>query len=196
MMKRRIISIGIIFLVTACAPFSKSVMRQVDTSVTFSEILKSPESYQSRTIMVGGVIIETRNDKDGTSIKVLQTSLDMEKRPAHRDRSQGRFLIRYAGFLDPVIYAKGRDITVVGDIVGEEIHPLGDIQYGYPVIRVREIYLWKKREPYEHLPGPYLSPFWWDRYPYWWHGHPYYDRPVLRKKRSGTCTRSRHARSE
>jgi len=171
-MKSRVIIVGIIFLLAACAPFSENVMRQVDTTVQFDEIQKSPESYQSKTVMMGGVIIETHNEKDETTIKVVQTNLDMEKRPVNRDRSQGRFLIRYAGFLDPVIYEKGRDITVVGDVVGKETHPLGGIQYVYPVIKAQEIHLWKKREAYEDLPRPY--PFWWDRYPYWWHQPPYY----------------------
>lgn len=175
MMKRTSIIIGIVFLIAACAPFSKNVMRQVDPSVQFDEIQKSPESYQSKTVMIGGVIIETHNEKDETTIKVMQTNLDIEKRPVNRDLSQGRFLIRYAGFLDPVIYDKGREMTVVGDVVGKETHPLGDVQYVYPVIRAREIHLWKKRKTYEdQFRRPYPYPFWWDRYPYWWHRHPYY----------------------
>jgi outer membrane lipoprotein len=147
-------------------------MRQVDEIRPFSEIQKSPETYVKKTVLWGGVIIETTNKQNETLIKVLQTELDAEKRPENLDISSGRFLVHYPGFLDLVIYAKGREITVVGEIVGKEVFKVGEIQYIYPVVLSKEIHLWEKRSEYMYGYPPY-----WDYNPYWWYRHPYWRYP-------------------
>ncbi|MBN2516967.1 MAG: Slp family lipoprotein [Deltaproteobacteria bacterium] len=169
MKTKRVFIILTVFLFSACAPFSDGIMQQVDTTAPFAEVQKSPEQYMSRTVLWGGVIIETNNRKGETNIKVMQTSLDMEKRPVNLDKSEGRFIIRYTGFLDPVIYEKGREITVAGDIVGKEMHPLGDITYEYPVVGAKAIRLWEKRTEYRDVYDPFRHhyPLWWYRSPYW-----------------------------
>jgi outer membrane lipoprotein len=176
MKTKRVFIVLTVFLFSACAPFSDGIMQQVDTTMPFAEVRKSPEHYVSRTVLWGGVIIETNNRKDETDIKVMQTALDMEKRPVNHDKSEGRFIIRYTGFLDPVIYEKGREITVAGDIVGEKRYPLGDIEYGYPVVRAKAIRLWKKRTDHRDVYDPFWHhyPLWWHRHPYWWHRPPYW----------------------
>ena len=149
--------VSIIILTISCSPFSKEVMRQVDEIKPFREIKKAPELYLNKTVLWGGVIIETMSKKDEALIKVIQTELDMGKRPHDLDISGGRFLVRYPGFLDPAIYEKGREITVVGKIVGKELIPLGEVQYTYPVILSKEIYLWSKPSPFI----PIFPPSWY-----------------------------------
>ena len=126
------------------------------------------------TVLWGGVIAETTNKKNETIISITQTALDVEKRPVDLDSSKGRFLIYYPGFLDPIIYAKGREITVAGTIKGRDKLPLGDTMYEYPVVNARALHLWKKRPLYRHYNYPYWEPYpvWWDRLPYWRHRHP------------------------
>jgi outer membrane lipoprotein len=173
---KHIFVIIITALVCACAPFSKEVMQKVDTTAAFGDIQKAPEKFVPGIVLWGGVIVETSNRAGETVIKVMQTELDFEKRPKDLDKSQGRFLVRYPGFLDPLIYEKNREITVTGQIAGKEVLPLGDSQYVYPVIKAHEIRLWKQREIYRDLYDPYWRhhPYWWDRYPYWGHRHPYW----------------------
>jgi outer membrane lipoprotein len=169
MKTKRVFIVLTVFLFSACAPFSDRIMRQVDTTAPFAEVQKSPEHYMTRTVLWGGVIIETNNRKDETEIKVMQTALDIEKRPVNLDKSEGRFIIRYTGFLDPVIYEKGREITVTGEIVGKKSYPIGDIKYGYPMVSAKALRLWKKRTEYRNEYDPY-----WDHHPLWWHRHPYW----------------------
>jgi len=176
MKTKRVFIAVTVFLLSACAPFSNGIMQQVDTTVPFADVQKSPEHYMTRTVLWGGVIIETNNRKGETDIKVMQTALDMEKRPVNLDKSEGRFIIRYTGFLDPVIYEKGREITIAGDIIGKKSYPLGDIEYDYPVVRAKAIRLWKKRTEYQDVNDPFRGhyPLWWHRHPYWWHRPPYW----------------------
>jgi outer membrane lipoprotein len=106
-----------------------------------------------------------------TVLVIRQTDLDIEKRPKDLDRSAGRFLVKSGGFLDPEIYKGGREITVGGELAGQEVLPLGDTKYSYPVVIAKEIYLWEKRQ----LIIPYY-PYWWD-YPYGWYGYPHWRYP-------------------
>jgi outer membrane lipoprotein len=87
------------------------------------------------------------------------------------DRSEGRFILKQNDFLDPVIYAQGREITVVGEVVGKEDLPLGKIRYDYPVVMAEHCVLWEKpgyyypsSYPYHYYYGPY-----WDYNPLWAH---------------------------
>jgi len=162
-------------LMGACAPFSKEIMRQVDPTLKFAEIQKDPQPYAGKIVLWGGVIVEVDNRKDETILKVMRTELDNEKRPVSLDRSTGRFIVRHAGFLDPAIYREGREITVVGQVAGKEVLPIGGIMYAYPVILAKETRLWERRVevPYGYPPwlgGPY--PYRYNRYPYW--GYPLY----------------------
>ncbi len=142
-------------------------MNQVDPTVTLREVQKDPRPYIGKMVLWGGVIVETTTKKEETIIQLRQTGLDYQKRPTNPDASLGRFLVRYPGFLDPAIFKAGREITVAGEVVGKDVLPLGEIQYGYPVILAKEIHLWPREE---YLPYPYY----YDRYPYWWYGPPYW----------------------
>ena len=164
-MKRKLLLIPCFAgVIVSCAPLSIEIMRQVDESLTYQVVQQDPQRYAGKTVLWGGVIIETINKMDVTVMKVRETELDFEKRPQHLDRSAGRFIVRSAGFLDPAIYKEGREITVAGEVAGKETLPLGDALYSYPVILAKEIHLWEKRRPYD--------PYWWD-YPYWWNGDSY-----------------------
>jgi outer membrane lipoprotein len=161
----------------SCAPLSKEVMRQVDEALTYPVVQKNPQDFLGKTVLWGGVIVKTTNRQEETILEVRQSELDMEKRPKNLDSSAGRFIVRQAGFLDPVIYKQGREITIAGEIAGKETLPLGGIQYTYPVILAKEIRLWEKidprRYPYPYWDspffwGPYGYPYWRYRSPYWW----------------------------
>jgi outer membrane lipoprotein len=155
--------------VSSCAPFSKEILSQVDGTLTFQAVQKDPERYLGKTVLWGGVITEITNKQNETDLNVRQAELDIEKRPKNLDQSAGRFIIRYAGFLDPAIYQAGRQVTVAGEVVGKEVLPLEKIQYSYPFILAKEIHLWEKLLPLR--PWPYYS-YYWD--PFWGpYGYPY-----------------------
>jgi len=56
---------------------------------------------------------------------------------------------------------------VAGEVQGKKIQRLGEIDYTYPLISVKEIHLWpvvKKDRVYYPYPC-WHYPYW---YPYWW----------------------------
>jgi len=122
--------------------------------------------------MLGGSIVQTSNLPKFTELEVLQKPLDSSDRPEDVDTSAGRFLIRCNRFLDSAVYAKGREVTVAGEVKGKESKPLDQINYTYPVIGCNEIHLWATRPTYTYYPMPYWYDPWWrgwpGYYPYWY----------------------------
>jgi outer membrane lipoprotein len=136
-----------VLLLAGCAHvISKGVLQEVDSSISFMQLLKDSEAYKGKTVLLGGDIIETQNLSNKTLVVVLQRPLGSRGEPGAGDVSEGRFIITTAGFLDPAIYSSGRKITVAGRVVGKEVRPLGEITYAYPVIEKCELYLWPEEK--------------------------------------------------
>ena len=152
----------ICFICAACAPFSKEIMSQADESISVNDIQTGIDKFKGKKVIWGGVIVETENRQNETRILIMKTALDRQKRPVNLDRSEGRFILKHNDFLDPVIYSQGREITIIGEVVGKEDLPLGKVRYDYPVITANESVLWEKFDyyyPYYH-DHYYHGPFW------------------------------------
>jgi outer membrane lipoprotein len=151
---------------TGCTPaISKQVREEAGEPVPFEALLMRTDDYKGRVVIIGGYILETLNEPDGSWLTVLQSPLDSQNRPESSDLSKGRFLVWSKEFLDPVVYSKERRITVGGQVIGSQERKLGSLTYQYPVIEAKEIHLWSKEV--EHI-GPYYDPWY---YP--WYRHPY-----------------------
>jgi outer membrane lipoprotein len=139
--------------VNGCAPaISKEIRSQVDPTTTFKAVFHDPDAYKGRMALWGGEIIHTRNTKDETWIELLQHPLAGNDRPNRAAVSEGRFLIRHDGFLDPAVYGRGREITVAGEIQGRKIQPMDEIEYNFPVVSDKELVLWgPQHEPTIHV---------------------------------------------
>jgi outer membrane lipoprotein len=123
----------------------------------------------------GGVLVETRNEKDRTCFEVLSRALDRTMRPLSEDRTEGRFIACTGGFHDPEVYAKGRDVTITGTIRNLEEHKIEAFDYRYPVVEITDMVLWEERDNvvvYNQFYDPFYDPYFWG-YPYWGY-YPYY----------------------
>jgi outer membrane lipoprotein len=135
------------FLLSGCVSvISQRALNEVDQTLIFEQLLENPEAHKGKIVLLGGTIIETENFSDRTLIVVLQRPLGFQKKPITEDVSRGRFIIYTLGFLDPAIYRHGRKITAVGSVMGREVRPLGKIEYSYPVVEKKELYLWPSEE--------------------------------------------------
>ena len=172
-----LISSLILLLLPSCVyVISKEVRREVTKDLNLREVIKAPDAYKGKVVLWGGVIIESKNLKKDTRVVVLQKDLNRWGRPKESDESQGRFIVFHPGYLDTAIYRRGREITVAGEVIGQKVLPIDEVEYSYPVLSPREIHLWReeRRAKYPYPFWPY--PWWWD-YPYWPHRHWYPYRP-------------------
>ena len=153
-----------------CAhPISPELRKNLDSTLTFEQIIENPEKFIGKKIILGGTIVETRVLNVGTEIEVVQKKIDSSGYPEVGDQSEGRFIFYKNSFLEPEIYSKGRSITGVGKIKGTTTGKVGERPYKYPVIAAEELVL---REDFER--NPYFYPPYWDPWftpnqyrPYW-----------------------------
>jgi len=155
-MKIMVILIIAANLYTGCAHvISKDALKSVNRNITFAELRKSPQYYQGEMVLLGGVIVRVKYKEDVTLLEIYQTEMNREDRPVDLDVSGGRFLAQYGGFLDRAIYRKGREVTIAGIVKGVKIMKLGEIDYHYPYILIKDIHLWKVEEPRTCDPYPW-----------------------------------------
>jgi outer membrane lipoprotein len=161
------IVLSLFLFVSGCAPvISKELRTKVAREITLRELLQDPDLHKGKLVLWGGVIIGAKNVKQGTLIEVLQKPTDRRGRPRDVDQSDGRFMALYEGYLDPAIYSQGREVTVAGEVKGKRVLPLGEIEYAYPLISIKELYLWPPKVKERFYPYPYWHyPWWYD--PYW-----------------------------
>lgn len=163
------------FFITGCAHvISNDLRAKADPSLTFIAVFENPNAYQGKTVIWGGEIIKTINQKDGTTlIEIFQLPLSRTGEPNETYPSEGRFLILTDKYLDPYLFKQERKITVAGEILGEEFRKLGEMDYRYPLLSGKQIHLWREH----YYPGPYYYPYyydpWWG-YPIYWRSHFYY----------------------
>ena len=151
-------------LLTNCAHvISRDLRDRADPSLTFGEVFQNPEFFKDKWVVWGGEVIEAINQRDGTTLmEVFQRPLGWRGEPSETLSSGGRFLVAFEKYLDPYVFRKGKTITVAGEVKGEKVKPLGEMDYRYPVVLAREIHLW---EEYYYDPYPYPYYPWWG-YPY------------------------------
>lgn len=126
----------------------------------------------------GGEIIKTEPGPQETCFYMLAHPLDSQARPrAGRgdDKQDGRFVACHAGFYDPEVFSKGRELTVTGTVHGMVTRKVGDYDYAYPRVEADVVYLWPRRPVTVNYPYPpgFYDPFWgpWGPgfgYPYWY----------------------------
>jgi len=172
-MKPQLFILLLSVIAVSCGPFPHHVMQEVTGDIPYNEVVKAPETFRGSTVLWGGVIVDTITRSNDTLIIVRETKLDLRKRPMNTDRSAGRFIIRHQGFLDPAIYSREREVTVVGMIAGKEERPVGELLYSYPVIEPRSLKLWEQWTD----PPYWYDPWYRDPFPYPWLTPP---RPIRR----------------
>jgi len=157
-----------VLLLGGCAHvLSRKALLDVDPTLTFAEVKTNPEAYRGKALVLGGLLLDTRPDRQGTTLEVLNYTLDRWGEPQTVDEAGGRFLARADRFLDPEIYQPGLFVTLTGTVQGAGTRTLKDYEYVYPLFAITEIHLWN-RPPLAYYPYGYYDPFypWWPYPPY------------------------------
>jgi outer membrane lipoprotein len=169
-MRPMIAAISALLLLSGCSHIiSDASLRLVDRSVTYRMLKEEPDRYQGRYLLLGGAVASVRNAKGESVLEVVQYNLDSDGMPLEPNLEGGRFLARTDRFIDPLIFKNDRLVTLVGSVSGHRKQTLGDMEYDYPIINIREMHIWRRPSPVYYYPYPY--PYY---YPYdWWWWRPY-----------------------
>jgi outer membrane lipoprotein len=147
---------------------SPSVRQQAQPPIPYRDLHANPEAFTGRTVILGGEILNTVNTENHTFVEVLQKPLDRSDAPRFTDKTAGRFMARCDTYLDPAIYAKDRQITIAGQVLGRHTGRIGEADYVYPLISCTETHLWPRT--------PAASPYYRDYDAYPWYPYLYYHR--------------------
>lgn len=167
-----------IFLLSGCtAVLSEQARKSVTSDAPFRNLKEKPDSYIGKNVLLGGRIAGIRNSNDGAWLEIVQFELAGSSYPEDQFESNGRFLATSSGFLDPLVFRQGMLITLVGELKGKKTARLDEMDYTYPVISLREWYLWPGSQPDRGCstypsPAPQYNP-----YNYGYGNEPFLQRP-------------------
>jgi outer membrane lipoprotein len=135
--------LGLILTLSGCTTIiSEQSLKLINTDASFKTLKEAPENYIGKNILLGGRIANIRNSADGAQIEIVQFELTSQSYPEDTFLSYGRFLATNSSYMDPLIFKRGMLITLVGELKGKKTQRLDDMDYTYPVISMREWYLW------------------------------------------------------
>ena len=162
-------------LLGGCAAIPEQVALPDETPlVGFGRVIQAPEQYVGQTVRWGGVIAEVYNKADHSIIEITYYSLSASTRPeVDSNHSAGRFQARVNLFADPLVYSKGKAITVTGQLMAPHQGQIGEYNYVFPVINTQGHVLWNEQPDYDdRWQDPFYRPPYY-RHPY----YPYYGAP-------------------
>jgi outer membrane lipoprotein len=168
------ISFAFLLSLSSCSVISPEMRKEAMSDIPLPVLIEKAPEWQGRTVIVGGIVLEARNDEGTGTLVVLQTPLSFREEPLSRDDSQGRIIVRVKGYVDPAVYSKGRRVTLAGVILGR----VGTEEQGCLItcleLGSKELHLWPE---YRYVPEPYYPPYYmWDDYfydPFFYPPYPY-----------------------
>jgi outer membrane lipoprotein len=123
----------------------ETLQSQIDPTLTFSQVIQHPGSYQGKTLVLGGEVLSAKRLEEGTRLEVLQLPLDDSQRPiVTRTDSEGRFIAMETAFLDPAMFPPNTQVTIVGEVTGTVVAKLDEMDYQFPTVVIKHLYVWKE----------------------------------------------------
>jgi outer membrane lipoprotein len=138
--------------------------KSLDLDIKFEPLANDPILFIGKRVLFGGLIVATRNIKDGTELEIIQKNIEPYGNLETGDYSGGRFLFFRKGYLEPEIYASGRKIIGVGKVTGQKSGKVGDYLYNFPVIDVEELHLLDDSKHNTSYSVPFYFDHWYRSY--------------------------------
>ena len=163
--------IGILLILTACSSKVPPNIREAPLNAPgISQVRADPGAFVGKQVRWGGVILSLDHTSTMSRLNIVTFPLDDEGRPVGQGGSPGRFIAEVGGFLEPTVYGKDRDITVVGEIQNIETQRVGGYDYEYPVVAAETLHLWPKKPVRTDYSRGYYRPYYRSYYPFYpWH---------------------------
>jgi outer membrane lipoprotein len=162
--------LGGLLLAGCTSQIPQNIKQAPPNNPSVEQVRNSTIEDQNWQVRWGGEILEIENLENETRFTVLAAPLTGGGEPKTTDNSEGRFIANVPVFLDPKVYATGRQLTVSGSVLRFEDRKVGEFAYRYPVVQADSYYLW----PEVITPAyGYPYPGWYDP----WYYDPWFYRP-------------------
>ena len=174
MVMRLMVTGFIIIGLSSCASYIPSEIRgDVDNTPDVAQAHKQPDQFLSQQVRWGGKILNIENRKNTSKLTIVAFPLNSYGRPINTDKSPGRFIAIIDKFLEPELYSRDREVTVIGNLQKSETLKVGEFPYSHPVVQVDNHYLWTVKQA---TPPNYMNHWWHDSWynPYYPHPYPHH----------------------
>jgi len=161
-----------LFLIGACTSMPPEIRNFSAVDIPYQPVSQNAETYKDAPVRWGGTVIEVENETDFSLMQVLFHPLDRSGYPETRKPGEGRFAVEINEFLDPAIYTKGVEVTVIGTVKGNIERTIGNKTIHIPLITAKTIHLWPQayREDNLYRYGPYPGYYGYG-YPFFYNGY-------------------------
>ena len=135
-----------------------------DKNISIKAASQNFDQNMGQPVRWGGTIANVENNATDTWIEIVGRKLGSSGQPLEVDQTQGRFIARVDGFLDPAVYKVDRRITIYGKVESRVVRQIDDHPYTYPLINAQSHYLWSEYDHRRYYGHPY--PYYPYYYPY------------------------------
>ena len=150
----------LVFSIASCSVIPEEIRREAEPPVPFKTLVQEADKYVGKTVVLGGYVLETKDEYQQTTIEVLQAPLTARYGPRSKEHSQGSFVVSYKGPLRSDIYSPNCKVTVAGKVVGYAVENFETCPHPCLKIESRNIHVWAKHD-YVSGTSPY-EPYGWD----------------------------------
>ncbi|MDP5253871.1 MULTISPECIES: Slp family lipoprotein [unclassified Vibrio] len=132
-------------LLSGCATIPPELaINQESTSVITRLSEWQQDTPLNTPLRLGGVIASVDNLTDSTRLTIVYLPTKASAKPDIRYEPRGRFIVYSSTFLDPVAYAPGRLVTVLGRAKKTtEQSKQGQYPLELPVMQAQAVHLWR-----------------------------------------------------
>ncbi|WP_298135458.1 Slp family lipoprotein [Acidiferrobacter sp.] len=131
-----------------CAVHPRPAATHIDRHIDLQAVLRHPRRTRGARVRWGGLVVQDRVGRAHSTLTVLAYPLNSRGRPRLRRMPEGRFQAVAPGYLDPMLFARGRPITVAGVVTGTRRGLIGKARYVYPRIRILATHVWRLDRPW------------------------------------------------
>lgn len=145
-MTKLIVIVFFSVMLSACSSLPESLVTTNEKVITdYQEWLNTPVK-EVNEVRLGGIIAKVTNLKNKTRIEVVNLPISSSGKPNLDSEPQGRYVGYYYGYLEPMSFAKGRLVTLLGVNDGEETGKVDDFEMTFRVMRITGSHLWRIEE--------------------------------------------------
>jgi outer membrane lipoprotein len=131
-------------LLSACASMPEALVGSETVSEDFAQWQQNPD--QAQQLRLSGVIARIDNLETQTRIEVVNLPIQSAGKPSLSVEADGRYVIYFDGYLEPLTYAQGRLLSVLGEANGTEKGMVGEYAYEFPILHASGLHLWTIKE--------------------------------------------------
>ncbi|MHB1670648.1 MAG: Slp family lipoprotein [Acidiferrobacter sp.] len=130
-----------------CAVHPRPEATHIDRHMGLQAVLAHPQRTRGARVRWGGVVVQDNVGPVHSTLTVLAYPLSASGRPRLSAMPEGRFQAVAPGYLDPMLFARGRLVTIVGTVTGTRPGLIGQAHYLYPQVQLLASHVWHAYRP-------------------------------------------------